>query len=115
MDYANKAFKEGGRNPVSGWRSDRGRIYAKYGRPDQVFREQQKGRAPPYEVWSYAKGKGDYYIFADRSGFGAFYPDPFQRSEGDRRSRAGPTFSAVRPWPIYRQFLGIDLTSGNRF
>jgi GWxTD domain-containing protein len=70
--YANRAFAESGRNPLSGWRSDRGRIYARYGAPDDVLRRQQEGRAPPYEVWSYAKGRGNYYIFADRSGFGAY-------------------------------------------
>ncbi|MGH7509476.1 MAG: GWxTD domain-containing protein [Gemmatimonadales bacterium] len=70
--YANRAYREGGRNAVAGWRSDRGRIYARNGRPDDVLRRQQEGRAPPYEVWTYASGKGYYYIFADRSGFGAF-------------------------------------------
>lgn len=69
---ANQTYREGGRKPVAGWRSDRGRIYIKNGSPDQVLRRQQQGRAPPYEVWSYAKGKGLYYIFADRSGFGAY-------------------------------------------
>jgi GWxTD domain-containing protein len=69
---ANRMYHEGGRNSVAGWRSDRGRIYIKNGTPDQVLRRQQERRAPPYEVWSYAKGKGLYYIFADRSGFGAY-------------------------------------------
>jgi GWxTD domain-containing protein len=72
INYANQAFREGGRNPVSGWRSDRGRIHIKNGAPHQVLRREQEGRAPRYEVWSYAKGKGSYYIFADRSSFGAF-------------------------------------------
>ena len=26
----------------------------------------------PYLVWRYSKGKGKYYIFADRTGFGGF-------------------------------------------
>jgi GWxTD domain-containing protein len=83
IDYANTAFREGGRNPQSGWRSDRGRIYAKFGTPADVYKRQQEGRAPPYEVWSYAKGKGSYYIFADRSGFGAYsliYSDDLKES-----------------------------------
>jgi GWxTD domain-containing protein len=114
VDYANKAFKEGGRNPVSGWRSDRGRIYAKYGPPSQVFREQQKGRAPPYEVWSYAKGKGYYYIFADRSGFGAFT----LIKSSDLKETGIPGWVDILGGPAVTdisQFLGIDLTSGNRF
>ena len=72
IDHANRTYREGGRNAVSGWRSDRGRIYARNGIPDEVLRRQQEGRAPPYEVWNYAKGKGYYYIFIDRSGFGAY-------------------------------------------
>jgi len=113
-DYANKAFKEGGRNPVSGWRSDRGRIYAKNGPPDQVFREQQKGRAPPYEVWSYSKHQGYYYIFADRSGFGAF---SMIRSN-DLKETGIPGWADILGGPAVAdisQFLGIDLTSTNRF
>lgn len=70
--YANREYKEGGRKAVAGWRSDRGRVFARYGAPDDVFRRQNEGRAPPYEVWRYSKGKGAYYIFADRTGFGAY-------------------------------------------
>jgi GWxTD domain-containing protein len=72
IEYANRAYREGGRNPVAGWRSDRGTVYVKNGAPDDVLRRQQEGRAPPYEVWKYTKGKGYYYIFADRSGFGGY-------------------------------------------
>jgi GWxTD domain-containing protein len=72
IDYANRAFKEGGRATVPGWRSDRGRIYAKYGKPDDVLHRQQEGTAPPYEVWRYTRTANRYYIFVDRSGFGAY-------------------------------------------
>jgi GWxTD domain-containing protein len=72
ITYVNRTFREGGRNTTEGWRTDRGKIYAKNGAPDEVFRRQQQGYAPPYEVWRYSKGKGRYYIFADRSGFGGF-------------------------------------------
>lgn len=70
--YVNRTFREGGRNTTEGWRTDRGKIYARNGVPDEVFRRHQQGYAPPYEVWRYSKGKGRYYIFADRSGFGGF-------------------------------------------
>jgi GWxTD domain-containing protein len=70
--YANKNYREGGRASVPGWKSDRGRVYAKNGVPDDVLRRSQVGNAPPYEVWRYSKGKGRYYIFADRTGFGAY-------------------------------------------
>jgi GWxTD domain-containing protein len=115
IDYANKAFKEGGRNPVSGWRSDRGRIYAKNGAPDEVLRRQQEGRAPPYEVWSYAKGKGYYYIFADRSGFGAFT----LIHSNDLKESGLPGWAELIGGPAVAdagRFLGVDLSSAsNRF
>jgi GWxTD domain-containing protein len=108
--YANKAFREGGRNPVSGWRSDRGRIYAKSGAPDEVLRRQQEGRAPPYEVWSYAKGKGYYYIFADRSGFGAYtliHTNDLKETTlpGWRETLGGPAVADAG------RFLGVDLSA----
>lgn len=70
--YANKNYREGGRGTAPGWKSDRGRVYARNGVPDEVLRRTQQGNAPPYEVWRYTKGKGRYYIFADRTGFGAY-------------------------------------------
>lgn len=72
IDYANRAYREGGRNTVPGWRSDRGRIYARQGTPDDVLRRLHEGRAPSYEVWRYSRGRGNFYIFADRTGLGAY-------------------------------------------
>lgn len=70
--YADSNFRERGQGQVPGWKTDRGRIYTKYGEPEEVLRRQQEGYAPPYEVWRYSRGKGRYFIFADRTGFGAF-------------------------------------------
>jgi GWxTD domain-containing protein len=70
--YANEHFRESGRNSGLGWRSDRGRVYARHGAPDEVLDRQQQGKAPRYLVWRYSRGKGRYYIFADRTGFGAY-------------------------------------------
>ena len=70
--YADTNFRERGSNTLPGWKTDRGRIFAKHGQPDDMLRRQQQGFAPPYEVWRYSKGKGNYYIFADRSGVGNF-------------------------------------------
>jgi GWxTD domain-containing protein len=70
--YANRSFTAGGRRPVPGWKSDRGRIYARYGAPDDHLSRQQEGRAPRYEIWRYTRDRGRYYIFADRTGFGDF-------------------------------------------
>jgi len=108
--YANRAYREGGRNPVLGWRSDRGRIYAKNGAPDEVLRRQQEGRAPPYEVWNYARGQGHYYIFADRSGFGAYA----LINTNDRQDSALPGWADLLGRPAVEdigRFLGVDLYS----
>jgi GWxTD domain-containing protein len=110
---ANRTYREGGRNPVSGWRSDRGRIYIKYGTPDQVLRRQQEGRAPPYEVWSYSKGKGLYYIFADRSGFGAYT----LLHSNDLKEPGLPGWGEVLGGAALAdagRFLGVDLLTPNR-
>jgi GWxTD domain-containing protein len=72
IEYANRTFREGGRGTQAGWKTDRGKVYAKYGVPDEVLRRSQQGNAPPYEAWRYSTGKGRYFIFADRSGFGAY-------------------------------------------
>ncbi|HXE57866.1 MAG TPA: GWxTD domain-containing protein [Gemmatimonadales bacterium] len=72
IDYANRTFREGGRNPRAGWRSDRGRIYARNGTPDDVLQRQREGQAPPYLVWRYTRDRNRYYIFVDRTGFGAY-------------------------------------------
>jgi GWxTD domain-containing protein len=111
--YANKAFKEGGRNAVSGWRSDRGRVYAKNGAPDEVHTRQQEGRAPRYEVWNYAKGRGYYYIFADRSGFGAFT----LIHSNDLKEPGLPGWAELLGGPAVDdagRFLGVDLTAAAR-
>lgn len=72
IDHANRAFREGGRASVPGWRTDRGRIFAKYGQHDDVLQRIAVGRAPTYEVWRYTRQKDRYFIFADRTGFGVF-------------------------------------------
>ena len=72
IDYVNKAFGEAGRGARPGWKTERGRIWARNGAPDDNFKRQQEGRAPSYEVWRYTRGKLRYYIFADRSGIGNY-------------------------------------------
>lgn len=36
-----------------GFETDRGHIYMKYGRPDDIIHEENDPSAPPYEIWSY--------------------------------------------------------------
>jgi len=105
---ANRDYREGGRSHVPGWRSDRGRIFARNGPPDDVLRRQQEGRAPPYEIWSYAKGKGYYYIFADRSGFGGYT----LIHSNDLKETGLPGWGDIIGRPAIadaRRFLGMDL------
>ena len=108
--FANREYKEGGRNSVAGWRSDRGRVFARNGAPDDVLRRQNEGRAPPYEVWRYTKGKGSYYIFADRTGFGAYQ----LIYSNDLREPGIPVWSEVigrKAVDDAGEFLGVDLFS----
>jgi GWxTD domain-containing protein len=71
VEYANRTFGEG-RRGVPGWRTDRGRIFARNGRPADMLDKTRDGKAPPYQVWQYYDGKHRYYIFADRTSFGAY-------------------------------------------
>lgn len=70
--YANQHYTEPGRRGREGWRTDRGRIFAKYGVPEDSLSRTRSGKAPPYTVWRYTSGKGRYYIFADRTGLGNY-------------------------------------------
>ena len=45
-----KTFRSGFR---SGFETDRGWIYLKYGRPTNIVTEEQEPSAPPYEIWFY--------------------------------------------------------------
>lgn len=60
---------------VSGWESDRGRIYIKYGAPDDITSETTDPSktnlgARDYEIWKYRQNRNQTYIFFDRSGNG---------------------------------------------
>lgn len=71
VTFVNQAFREGGAAEIPGWRTDRGRIYLKHGRWDEIL---QRPAASPrgYEVWKYTRERGLYYVFYDQSGFGHF-------------------------------------------
>lgn len=42
----------------SGFETDKGRIYLKYGRPDNMTDVQTENDAPPYEIWTYSRLPG---------------------------------------------------------
>lgn len=54
-----------------GWRSDMGRIYIKFGPPDQVESRPPAVDSPQLEIWYY-KQPNRRFVFADREGFGRY-------------------------------------------
>jgi GWxTD domain-containing protein len=55
MMVAKVADKTYGNGYGYGFETDRGRIFMKYGRPDDVVTVENEANAPPYEVWVYYK------------------------------------------------------------
>lgn len=76
IDYAEKNFSFCDK----GWRSDRGRIYVKYGPPDEIQSRPYEIGTKPYEVWLYYRLNLK-FIFYDRYGFGEYI---LLNPEGDR-------------------------------
>ncbi len=66
---ANRRFREGGAGQIPGWRTDRGRIFLKYGDPDEVLSRPQPGSTLPFEVWKYTRGKLRKFCFMDLTRF----------------------------------------------
>lgn len=56
---------------LKGWRSDRGRIYIKYGEPDEVRAEPLPLDSPPYVIWQYYT-ENLQFVFIDEGGFGRY-------------------------------------------
>ncbi|MDZ7724716.1 MAG: GWxTD domain-containing protein [candidate division KSB1 bacterium] len=54
-----------------GWQTDRGRIYMKYGKPDDVERNRNSMTGPVTEIWTYEE-LSRRYIFVDRENNGVF-------------------------------------------
>lgn len=67
LRYADKHFAGFG----PGWRSDMGRIYVKFGPPDQIEQRQASSTTPQLELWFYNQPYHR-FVFADREGFGRF-------------------------------------------
>lgn len=113
IQFADSNFRELGQSTIPGWKTDRGRIFTKYGLPDDSLHRVQPGLAPPYLVWRYTRGKGYWYIFADRNGLGAFKlihtNDLAEAGRPDWMEIIGA--DAVRD---VGQFLGIDFFSAAR-
>src|SRR5258705_11012339 len=67
VQYANQHFATGG----PGWKSDMGRIYIVFGRPDEVVRNPFNFDRPPEEIWYYYRDRRT-FVFVDRDGFGRY-------------------------------------------
>ncbi len=67
LRYASSHFT--GMGP--GWRSDMGRIYIRYGPPDQVENQPGSATSPTVEIWYYHRPYHR-FVFVDREGFGRF-------------------------------------------
>ncbi len=104
--YVNEAFYESGAGSVAGWRTDRGRIYLRNGRPDEVLRR-PSASPRPYEVWKVTRERPRYYVFYDQSGFGHFV----LIGTNDRRETGLPqweTYLGPEGSQDVMQFLGLD-------
>ena len=69
---ANRRYREGGAAEIPGWRTDRGRIFIKYGAPQEVMQRPQAANSLPYEVWKYTQRQLLKFVFMDMTQFGNY-------------------------------------------
>jgi len=108
--YADANYREPGKKAPDGWRTDRGRVYAKNGTPDDVLQRHKEAYGAAFEVWKYTRGKARYYIFADRTGFGA-YQLIYSNDVTETDIPAWGSVIGRRGLADAGTFLGIDLFS----
>jgi GWxTD domain-containing protein len=60
---------------IDGWLTDRGRIFIKFGQPDDIERHPFEIDSVPYEIWRYYSVR-KIFVFVDRTGFGDYYLHP---------------------------------------
>ena len=110
--YADSNFRERGAGTTPGWKTDRGRVYAKYGAPNEVLDRERRGRTLPYLVWRYTRMRDTWFVFSDRSGLGSYKlihsNDRSEPGSADWRDILGP--DAVRD---VGNFLGVDFFDRN--
>lgn len=106
VDYANQAFREGGAGQVPGWRTDRGRIFLRNGRWDEIL-QRPVASPSPYVAWKYTRGRQRYYVFLDRSGLGHYQ----LIGTNDRRETGLQNWSDILGTESYTdvtRFLGLS-------
>lgn len=56
-----------------GWKTDRGRVYVRYGEPDEIERYPNQQDTKPYEIWHYNQIEGGViFVFGDLTQFGNY-------------------------------------------
>jgi GWxTD domain-containing protein len=110
--YADSTYRERGAGTTPGWKTDRGRIYAKYGSPDETLDRVRQGRSPSYQVWRYTRRRDTWFVFSDRSGLGSYKlihtNDRTEPGAADWRDILGP--DAMRDVGL---FVGVDFFTPN--
>jgi GWxTD domain-containing protein len=109
--YANSAFHVSRAGAMPGWRTDRGRIYLRHGRPDEML--QRPVASPrPYEVWRYTRDRGYWYVFFDRNGMG----DYELIATNDRREPGRQSWENIigsEGANDVKRFLGLSVTTSS--
>ena len=72
VNFANQNFST---MTQAGWLTDRGRIFIKFGEPDDIERHPFEIDSYPYEIWRYYQLR-KVFLFIDRTGFGDYYLHP---------------------------------------
>jgi len=94
IEEANRRFREGGAAGVPGWRTDRGRVFIRYGEPDDLRREPQTGADRPWEAWKYTKNRALKFVFLDFTRLGnyslIYSNDRLERNPGDWQQLLSP-------------------------
>ncbi|HUK20934.1 MAG TPA: GWxTD domain-containing protein [Gemmatimonadales bacterium] len=92
---SNRRFREVGAARIPGWSTDRGRIFVKYGEPDEVRREPQTGPDNPWEAWKYTRTKPLKFVFLDKTRLGhyslIYSDDVTERNPGDWQQELSST------------------------
>lgn len=105
--YANEHYRERGRAGREGWRTDRGRVYARYGAPTEVLQRLSSGKAPPYEVWHNTRQRDLWFIFVDRTRLDSYN----LICSNDRKETCRPDWREIVGEDAVQdigRFLGVD-------
>ena len=84
--YADTNFRERGAGTTPGWKTDRGRVYAKYGAPNEVLDRERRGRTPAVSGLALYSNAGHLVHIQRSVRARQLQADPYQRPD---RSRVG--------------------------